>query len=732
MPELRAGDRINLAPQGEPWQIRQVLPHRMRLSSSALLNNHTLQQRLLNASLHLAWVQAVRVNTLAGSLVIRHSGRRPLRRKQLQALLRLALLHEQRQPLQLTPRASRPALWRLGGTTGVLAGVALLELPAWPGLLLFLAFGYVPLTRRCLQSLRQPQTAGSWLDLFWFSSLLAQGNPAAVLLEWTLETANQVFKAWTPSPSFAEAFDQQLQQRLTDLNFMVRQGDGRWQQRPFAALTAGDRLLLGAGDPVPAHGLVMAGEALVSSRWRDGDPRLLSARAFQQLPFGALVMEGELEVRLVHSPQHDPERRTLQRLLHQAQQQDGHNRHPSLLRRAEQWHQASVPYLLVAGAALLVVGPHGSAGALMQFDPASDWQLTASLTYGNAQRDLLWQGVLLRRPEAIDALARCRRLLVSEAVVLSSSSWRLGGIHAMPFLISSEELIQAVAGFRCRQKPHGLHALRSVLEAEDLLPAVVEAIQPLGNEGQQGRINGVLHQLGGAAMLQQLGLRAPAELVTPPGETLLYLVRQGQVVGAVGFELQLSRPLLQGLRQLQRAGWQLHLLAEHHSELVERLASRLHGPSASLHTAASAVERHRWLNAWRAQGEAIAMLGCSAIDGLSLAQADLSIELLSREHGLSSENADLVLRPEAITSLVACQTIAWEAAQRHRRNLALVLAPHISVVLLNLLLPVNPVLAVLAVDLPVLLAELGRIGGGQDAVIKPAARPTKKPRRSGA
>ena len=34
-----------------------------------------------------------------------------------------------------------------------------------------------------------------------------------------------------------------------------------------------------------------------------------------------------------------------------------------------------------------------------------------------------------------------------------------------------------------------------------------------------------------------LGLRAPAELVTPPGETLLYLVRQGEVV------LSLSQPL---------------------------------------------------------------------------------------------------------------------------------------------------------------------------------------------
>lgn len=732
MPELRAGDWIDLLPRGEAWRIRQVLPQRLRLSSATLLNNHTLQQQLLNASLHLAWIQAVRINTLAGSLVIVHSGRRPLRRKQLQALLRLAVQHEHHQPLDLTPRASRSALWRLSGTTGVLAGVALLELPAWPGLLLFLMFCYLPLARHCLQSLRQRQTAGSWLDLFWFTSLLAQGNPAAVLLEWTLETSNQVFKAWTPSPSFAEAFDQQLQQRLTDLSFTVQQGDGSWRLQPFATLAAGDRLRLGPGDPLPAHALVMAGEAQVSSRWRDGDPRLLSARAFQQLPFGTSLVEGELEVRLVRSPERDPERRALQRLLHQAHQQASGKRQNSLLQRAEQWHQASVPYLLLAGAALLAVGPHGSAGALMQFDPASDWQLTASLTYGNAQRDLLWQGVLLRRPEAIDALAHCRRLLVSEAVVLSTSSWRLGGIHALPFLISSDELIQAVAGFRCQQKPHGLHPLRSVLDAEDLLPAVVEAIQPLGHEGLQGRIGGVLHQLGGAAMLRQLGLRAPAELVTPPGETLLYLVRQGEVVGAVGFELQLSRPLLQGLRQLQRNGWQLHLLAESHSELVERLATRLHRPAATLHTAANHVDRSRWLNGWRAQGEPIAMLGCSAIDGLSLAQADLSIELLSREHGLSSENADLVLRPEAIGSLVACQAIAWEATQRHRRNLALVLAPHISVVLLNLLLPVNPVLAVLAVDLPLLLAELGRISGGQDSIIKPGAKPIKKPRHGGA
>jgi hypothetical protein len=72
--------------------------------------------------------------------------------------------------------------------------------------------------------------------------------------------------------------------------------------------------------------------------------------------------------------------------------------------------------------------------------------------------------------------------------------------------------------------------------------------------------------------------------------------------------------------------------------------------------------------------------------------------------------------------------LAVDAAQRHRRNLALVLVPHISVVLLNLLLPINPVLAVLTVDLPVLLAELGRIGSGQDGIQKT----TKKPRRGGA
>ena len=702
MRDLCAGDLIDLPPSGERWQVRQALPTRLRLSSPALLNNQPLQQRLLNASLHLHWVRAVRVNTLAGSLVILHSGRRPLRRKQLQSLLRLALLQEHDRAVTLTPRASAAALWRLGGTTGVLAGVGLLGLPAWPGLLLFMGFCYVPLAARCVRSLRQRRLAGSWLDLFWFSSLLAQGTPSAVLLEWTLETANQLFKAWTPSPSFAQTFHAQLQRRLTDLSYLVQQSDGSWRPQPFERLGAGDRLQLGPGDSLPGHGLVVGGQALVSTLWRDGDPRQLSARAFQQLPFGTSVIEGRLEVRLVRSPQRDPELRALQRLLRQ-QAGDGAGK-PSLLRRAEGWHQASLPYLFMAGAALLAVGPHGSAGALMQFDPASDWQLTASLTYGNAQRDLLWQGVLLRRPEAIDALARCRRLLVSEAVVLSTSSWRLGGIHPLPFLISREELIQAVAGFRCQRKRHGLHALRSTLEAEDLLPAVVEEISPLGSDGLQGRINGVLHQLGGAAMLQQLGLRAPAELITPAGETLLYLVRQGRVLGAVGFDVRLSRPLIQGLRQLQRAGWELQLLTDSHSELVERVAGLLQRASTT--------------PLLRREDEPIAMLGSGATDGLSLAQADLSIELLSQQHGLSSENADLVVKPEAIGSLVACQALAWEATERHRRNLALVLAPHISVVLLNLLLPINPVLAVLAVDLPVLLAELGRIGSGQDGIKK--------------
>lgn len=232
---------------------------------------------------------------------------------------------------------------------------------------------------------------------------------------------------------------------------------------------------------------------------------------------------------------------------------------------------------------------------------------------------------------------------------------------------------------------------------------------------------------GGAALLRQLGLRPPAELITPAGETLLYLVRQGQVVGAVGFEVRLSRSLIRGLRQLQRAGWRLQLLSDSHSELVERLAGLLQQASTT------PLQRSSLINQLRRDGEPIAMLGSGAIDGLSLAQADLSIELLSQEHGLSSENADLVVRPEAIGSLVACQTIAWEAAARHRRNLALVLAPHISVVLLNLLLPINPVLAVLTVDLPVLLAELGRIGSGQDGMKKaPPQRGLKPINTSGA
>ena len=161
MRELQAGDLLHLVPEGEPWRIRQVLPRRLRISGHALLNNPALQQRLLNASLHLAWVQAIRINTLAGCLVIEHNGPRPLRRKQLQALLHLALA---RTPditaahttgLELRPMAAR---WHLRcvdrcGAAGVtsLAGPTAIYQPLLPA-----SSGPLPATAR-------PAAVGDWM-----------------------------------------------------------------------------------------------------------------------------------------------------------------------------------------------------------------------------------------------------------------------------------------------------------------------------------------------------------------------------------------------------------------------------------------------------------------------------------------------------------------------------------------------------------------------------------------
>ena len=666
-----------------------------------------LLANLVHQARHRRWLQAIRVNRWAGSVVIAYDPRRRLRRGALVELLEAAQFGHQHGAPPPPARLQRQALGRLGVVGTLLGFELLLGLPA-----LVVSAGLLPLLLGPLlvsgwpylrRGLLPPQS----LDLLWFSSLLWRGETRAALVEFAVESGTHLLYGWSRSPRFGSELHALIALELQETTLSCLQADGQWQPQALAQLRGGDLIALQAGELLPAAALVVGGEAMVSTRSRDGDPGLVLVRAFQQLPAGVQVHSGALMLKLQSSVERDRDLRGLRTLVLRRAALAPLDRPPRLVATAQRLHQRSIPWLLLAGGGALVVGqPHAAAG-LMQFDPGNDWQQCAAIVYGAAQRAAERLGVILRRPEAIDPLARCRVVLISDAVLGSWSTRQLRAVHDCDPWISRDRVIQILAGFRVRLRPCGLAPLRNLLLETDLDPEVIEDLQPMPPLGYRGQVDGIRYCIGGAPLLRHLGLVPPESLPRVAGCERMYLVQGRRVLAAADFELKLPRRIVRLFRRLRAMDCQIRLVCGWDTGLAQVAGHRLGLRPEAVLVADSMATRVDLLQQLRRTSLApVAFLGYAFSDAAALAAADVAVALDDGIVPFTSLLADLVIPSERLDRLADCVALARQARRLNRTNLALVAGPHLLALVLNLLRPLNPLVAILLTDLPLLAAEL--------------------------
>ncbi len=71
--------------------------------------------------------------------------------------------------------------------------------------------------------------------------------------------------------------------------------------------------------------------------------------------------------------------------------------------------------------------------------------------------------------------------------------------------------------------------------------------------------------------------------------------------------------------------------------------------------------------------------------------------------------ADIVLPAKRLDRLIDCAAVSGDIASNNRRNFYLILFPHSASLLLSLLLLLDPLLAVLLADLPLLLVVFSNL-----------------------
>jgi Cu2+-exporting ATPase len=451
---------------------------------------------------------------------------------------------------------------------------------------------------------------------------------------------------------------------------------GDTERVPAHALAAGDRVLVGAGERVPADGVVEEGASSADESLLTGESRPVPKAAGAPLVGGSVNLEQPLTLRVTRAGA-DTQAAAIGRLVERAAAS-----RPRLVERADRLAQV-LTYVVLAVAALawLASGSVWVAVAVLVATCPCALALAAPIVLTRAGAQLLSRGAALTRSRALEALQRAtdvvldktgtlthgRPAIVRVALLAAVDEARCRALAAALEASSSHPLARAfqVAAEQAVARPAGGNrALPAGMAGASAEGAVWPALAQLRNEagnGVEARSEGRRVRIGAARFCAGI-----AGTPAPVSGAQVYLAEEGRWLAAFFVEDAL-RPEAAGIVQaLAARGLRVHLLSGDEPALVERVARQL-GIEAWT-GAATPQEKFDYVARLQAEGRVVAMVGDGLNDAPVLARADASLAMGAGADAAQLQ-ADVVLTGDRLGALEDVLDAARGAMRLVRQNL---------------------------------------------------------------
>ncbi len=444
----------------------------------------------------------------------------------------------------------------------------------------------------------------------------------------------------------------------------------RIEEVAAASLAVGDRVLVRAGEVVPADGELQDRGACIDESMFTGESVPVVRAAGDALAAGTLNLDAPLRMRITATGA-DTTLAAMVTLLTHAQAQ-----RPRIMRAADAFAGRFLVAVL-GGAALVAV-------MWLRVDPARAFPATLAVlvaacpcalslatlvVVATANAALARRGVLVARADAIEALAKVTRIVFDKTGTLTDGRIEVAGFS--PTRRGDERSALRIAAALEAASEHPI--ARAFARGRHAV-AVAADVHYEAGRGIEGTIDGERYRIG-----QQDFVRGTTAPETPPGggpadagalaprdQAILLGDRQG-VLGA--FELaETPRPESRAVvGELRAAGYQVEIASGDSAAAVRRLAQHCGIEQyRARQTAADKLERVRALTA---QGEFVAMVGDGVNDAPVLGGSGVSIAM-GRGSALAQASADLILVGDSLGALPEALRVARHARTIIRQNLA--------------------------------------------------------------
>ncbi|HVW27691.1 MAG TPA: heavy metal translocating P-type ATPase [Polyangiaceae bacterium] len=452
--------------------------------------------------------------------------------------------------------------------------------------------------------------------------------------------------------------------------------DGREHDVPLADVRPGDLLRVRPGERVPVDGGVVDGASSVDESMLTGEPIPVEKGAGARVTGGTLNGNGAFVMK-AERVGGETLLAQIVRLVAEAQR----SRAPiqRLADVVSAWFVPSVVAIAVAtAAAWFFFGPEPRF-ALALVNAVSVLIIACPCALGLATPMSIMvatgrgaqAGVLVKNAEALERLERVDTLVVDKTGTLTEGKPRLATVVPVDG-VSDSELLAIAAGLE-RGSEHPLAAaVAAGAEERNVVAAPVEGFRATPGRGISGNANGRIAVLGNEEHLTGAGvdvsaLRDRASALRAEGQTVVYVGRDGRLLGLLGIADRVKESSRDAIAALRESGVEVVMLsgdARASAEAVGRALglSDVVGEVAPADKAAHVARLQR-------QGRVVAMAGDGVNDAPALAQADVGIAM-GTGTDVAIHSAQVTLVSGDLRGIVRVRRLARATMRNIRQNLA--------------------------------------------------------------
>ena len=427
--------------------------------------------------------------------------------------------------------------------------------------------------------------------------------------------------------------------------------DGSRESVPVDALVVGDVVRIAVGEPVPADGVLLEGEAHFEESLLTGESAAVTRHAGDPVFAGTACREHAAKIR-VTGVGTGTRLAELARLVESAQ---AHR--PALALGTERiagWFVAGL--LLAAVVVYAWWRVHEPARAfevvlaLLVISCPCALSLAVPAALAAAHGALARIGVLSVRPDALQRLGQATDVVFDKTGTLGDGKPHLQRVDAC-IAVDADTALRIAAALE-RDSNHPLAAAFSLVPDAP----VASGVRAVAGRGVEGTVEGVRWRIGTAPFATGGDDDGAVWLGNDAGARARFTFAERERADAA-----------QALQQLREQGLALHLASGDAAAPVARFASAM--GIADPHARQSPEDKLALVRAMQDEGRVVAMVGDGLNDAPVLAGADVSLAI-GDGAALAQRSADLVLSGMSLANVPAAIRIARRTRRIVRQNLA--------------------------------------------------------------